>query len=108
MDSSSFIRFTNNIASTNATIYFREDSTVYSDNLTFTDNIIPNGLHIVGENHIYAPVIYVNMSQNGFGIIGDEPASFEHDRHLIMKDVSSPQLLPILNLMLFSFINFLL
>ena len=67
--------FINNIASTNATIYFREDSTVYSDNLTFTDNIIPNGLHIVGENHIYSPVIYVNSTKQGFGIIMSEPTS---------------------------------
>ena len=67
--------FTNNIASTNATIYFRDDSTVYNENLTFTNNVIPNGLHIVGENHIYAPIIYVNATKQGFGIVMSEPTS---------------------------------
>ena len=69
--------FINNVASTNATVYFREDSTVYSDNLTFTGNVIPNGLHIVGENHIYSPRIYVNQTHPGFGIIMIEPTSME-------------------------------
>ena len=69
--------FIENVASVNATVYFREDSTVYSDNLSFVDNFIPNGLHVVGENHIYSPVLYVNLTHPGFGIILIEPVSLD-------------------------------
>ena len=68
------VTFKNNSAF-NATVYFKDDSTVYSSNLTFKDNTPLNGLNIVGTDHIYSPVIYVDNSRVGFGIITDEATS---------------------------------
>ncbi|MBR0472079.1 MAG: hypothetical protein IJI98_05225 [Methanosphaera sp.] len=68
------VTFKNN-SSFNATVYFKDDSTVYSSNLTFKGNTPLNGLNIVGTDHIYSPVIYVDNSRVGFGIITDEATS---------------------------------
>ena len=80
------VEFVDNIANGNAIVYFKEDSILYSDNLSFVGNVVPNGLDIVGESHIYAPVIYVNMTHSGFGIIDNEPTSIEHAVNNILSN----------------------
>ena len=67
------ITFKDNDAS-NATVYFDGDSTLYSNNLSFINNQVSK-LNIVGTDHIYSPIIYVNNSRIGFGIITDEATS---------------------------------
>ena len=69
--------FKNNSA-INATVYFRDDSTLYSNNLTFINNINPKGLNIVGTDHIYAPIIYVNLTHPVHGVIPLEPTTLEN------------------------------
>ena len=66
------LTFEGNTAGENATVYFEGNSTVYSSKLSFADNIIPNGLNIVGTDRIRSPVFYVNNTGIGFGIIPSE------------------------------------
>ncbi|MBR0472697.1 MAG: hypothetical protein IJI98_08405, partial [Methanosphaera sp.] len=98
--------FNSNVASNNATVYFNGDSTVYSNNLSFTGNVIPNALHIVGTDHIYSPLLYVNSIHSGFGIIAIEPISLEKaldnilpgGKIIMMRDYTLNETLKVTNL----------